>query len=72
MDDCSFYTTKRKRARSYRKSKEKETSLMYSVLLKNYWLERVERRRKEQIKQTRINGIINSIKPKLPKDKKKQ
>lgn len=71
MDDCSFYTTKRKRARSYRKSKEKENSLMCSVLLKNYWLERVERRRKEQVKQTRLNGIINSIKPKLSKDKKK-
>ena len=34
---------------------------MCNTLLKNFWLDRVERRKKDQVKQTKVNGILDSI-----------
>lgn len=47
---------------------------MCSVLLKNYWLDRIDRRKKDQVKQTKLNGIVDSVVRRvkqLQKDKKK-
>lgn len=45
---------------------------MCSVLLKNYWLNRIERRKKDQAKTARLNGIVDDVvrRVKLARDSK--
>ena len=61
IHDSKVYFTKGERTRSYGKGKKEKNSLMYNASLKNYWLDRIERRKKAHAKQVKINSIVDNV-----------
>jgi hypothetical protein len=63
VDDCSLSPTKGEGARLPREAKvEIEEALMLSLTnLKNYWLDRIEKRKEEKAKQKKLINIVENV-----------